>query len=559
MELRFHRKQAAVAVLVISGWGNLQLSADENHFIQQPRRVASSPTKSAPAVTVSVSSGQPVSLSAPPGRLTSPRMATTVESVPDAVVATSPTTLTIDERVLSDAPPVHTPTITNQIQQSVPAEDQPHSSQLRWLARGAVPQAQQSSAASGILEISNPSYIPPQHEIATSRVTVPEFAPRDFSQREFSQRDALTPATPTTHEFFTTPFASTPSTVVNEALRPTSPVVQTPVEPESPTKLLASLVSSQIIAQRPGSGDSGRSVAPVDAPPGWQAIGEQLSQRISSCEELLNRKAYFSAREEAEAAMLYLVRVLDLMSNGYTSEPAWHAACKAMQEAEDFSTAQRLTSDSGFLRRIILSHETPVLKDVDASTLAPLAAAQHYRQYAEHKLAESAQGHPWAAEVIYALGRTYQAQADVADDGSEQTLRWKAVTLYRGARTVAPYNSVATNQLGYVLLQMDRPVDAREALVASINSNPSLAAYENLVETSRRLGDAATGNWATQQSLVLRNSIPQQSETPPVVEVDPRTFAALSPYAIGPAAPRGEPVAQPYRTATFSSTPNSQR
>jgi tetratricopeptide (TPR) repeat protein len=300
-------------------------------------------------------------------------------------------------------------------------------------------------------------------------------------------------------------------------------------------------------------------VEPVDGPPGWQAIGEKLSQQIDHCQQLLNRKAYYSAREEAETAMLYLVRVLDLMSNSYRSEPAWHAAGLAMQEAEDFSNMQRLTSDSDFLRRIILSHQTPVLKDVDATELAPLTAAQHYRQYAEFKMTEAAQGHPWAAEVIYALGRTYQAQADAVSDETQHNLRWKAVTLYRGARHIAPSNAVAANQLGYVLLQMDRPLDAREAVVTSLNATPSLAAYENLVEASRRLGDTSTANWATAQAMVIRAAQPQHSPIPAVVEVDPRTFAAVSPYTIGPNPNPHASATQPYRAANASTSPNPIR
>jgi hypothetical protein len=200
-----------------------------------------------------------------------------------------------------------------------------------------------------------------------------------------------------------------------------------------------------------------------------------------------------------------------------------------------------------------LSHQTPVLKDVDATELAPLTAAQHYRQYAEFKMTEAAQGHPWAAEVIYALGRTYQAQADAVADETQHNLRWKAVTLYRGARHIAPSNAVAANQLGYVLLQMDRPLDAREAVVTSLNATPSLAAYENLVEASRRLGDTSTANWATAQAMVIRAAQPQHSPIPAVVEVDPRTFAAVSPYTIGP---NPNP---PYRAANASTSPNPIR
>lgn len=316
------------------------------------------------------------------------------------------------------------------------------------------------------------------------------------------------------------------------------PAAEVPVEPaESSRSRLASLVSSRIFASRPSAAGGSREVESLEPPPGWQAVGQELSRRLARCEALLNRHAYFSAREDAEAAMLHLVRVLDLMTNSYHSEPAWRAAQRALIEAEDFSTTQRLTSDSGFVRRIILSHETPVLKDADVSLLVPMAAAQHYRQYAENKLAEAAQGHPWASEVITALGRTYQSQADLSEDGTEMQLRWRAITLYRGARRINPSNALAANQLGFILLQMDRPVEARGELIASLNAATSISALENMIEASRRLNDIAMADWALQQHAALKAGMPAGPQVPEVLEVDVRTFAAVSPYTIGPAPP----------------------
>lgn len=403
---------------------------------------------------------------------------------------------------------------------------------LQWITRGARPGQTTEPQSTPPMEASRRSIAPVARLASPPIPTVPE--------REANQAN----------ETLSPPFSLTSS-------RATTPGGDADMHgsAESQRAVLASLVSHQITSNRPAAGELGRPVHSIDSPPGWQAVGEELSQRLGKCEALINRRAYFSAREDAETAMLYLVRVLDLRANHYYSEPAWHAASKAMSEAEDFSNAQRLTSDSDFLRRVILSHETPVLKDADATALAPLAAAQHYRQYAEEKLAEAAQGHPWASEVLYALGRSYQSHADATQAGLQQNLRWRAITLYRAARAIAPGNATATNQLGFVLLQMDRPADAREALVASLNAAPSLAAYQNLVEASRRLGDTGTGNWAMQQALAAKNTLSMASSAPEFVEVDPRTFAAMSPYSIGPNPPAHDTAAPTHRTA-FSNPTN---
>ena len=275
-------------------------------------------------------------------------------------------------------------------------------------------------------------------------------------------------------------------------------------------------------------------VHPIDTPPGWQAVADRLSQHIGRCEALLNRNAYFSARSEAESAILYLVRVLDLMDNRYASEPAWLAAQQALREADDFVGQQRLSTDRSLLRRIVDSHETPILKNGDLSTVAPMAAAQHYHIYALDLMLQATQRHPWACEALYALGRTYQAQAETEQGAKAEPFRSRAAVYYRGAHNIDPNNPLASNQLGYLMLQMDRPADAQQALIASIQAEPSAANLQNLAEASRRLGDRKLQNWA-ETNLAAIPSVPVPTHQIPVVmELDPKVFAAISPRASGP-------------------------
>lgn len=519
-------KPTAAALLALCGLGATPLFAD-GKFIVQPSLRKPAP----PAVQLETQSGsrnagesQPgLSVAAPLSfeHLAAPLVAARIDGASSGATplnaASQPTSPLELSRPASPAP------------QAVIGDTRQG---LQWVARGARSQPSVEPRSAPTFQVGTPGF-----SAAASAGNTPSTMPF-----------------PTVPESHGSEVRSAPFTLAST--RATTPHGAAPVQAshEPSRAALASLISDQIISGRPAADAVGRSVNSIDSPPGWQAIGEELSQRLGKCEALINRKAYFSAREDAEAAMLYLVRVLDLMSNHYHSEPAWHAASKAMSEAEDFSNTQRLTSDSDFLRRVILSHETPVLKDADATTLAPLAAAQHYRQYAEDKLVEAAQGHPWASEVLYALGRSYQSHSDASQGGLQQNMRWRAVTLYRGARAISPANATATNQLGFVLLQMDRPADAREALVASINAAPSRAAYENLVEVSRRLGDASTGNWARQQALAFRSTPAAAANAPEFVEVDPRVFAAMSPYSIGPNPQSHDAQAPSYRTAVSSPT-----
>jgi Tfp pilus assembly protein PilF len=181
--------------------------------------------------------------------------------------------------------------------------------------------------------------------------------------------------------------------------------------------------------------------------------------------------------------------------------------------------------------------------------LTPLAAAQHYRAYAEKCLTEASQGHPWFSELYYCIGRTLQAQGD-SDKGSSDALMQQALTYYRSAHAIQPVNANNANQLGYVLLRMDRPREAFVQLSEAVRlPNCPLEGWQNLVQASSRLGDQRTAQWAAQNYAALRAQGKESSApTGTLVEVDPRQFAALSPYASGPRPsmmPTQPPAAQP--------------
>lgn len=321
--------------------------------------------------------------------------------------------------------------------------------------------------------------------------------------------------------------------------------LQEKVEAEkTPTK--AMLASSRILNDPKFSQQLSLQSTPgrVETPQGWQSIGQRLSGHITNSESLLRRGAFFSARQEAENAIGMLIRHIDLLDNQFRCEPAWRQAQQALREAEDFSRNQQALGDENGLHRLIAAHETEVLKGASLKDLSPLTAAQHYRAYAEKQLVEASQLHPWASELYYVVGRTYQAEAD-QDTNRVDSLRANALTFYRAARQILPTNAVACNQLGYLLLQLDRPEEAREALVAAVQLKSDEAYLSNLAEASRRLGDRAMQDWATNTVAVIRANRPRQPIVPSVIEIAPEEFKALSPMGIGPKVPQMQTNANP--------------
>lgn len=309
---------------------------------------------------------------------------------------------------------------------------------------------------------------------------------------------------------------------------------------------LAARISNEIVGEPKEVGTtSGKSIEPG---PGWQAVGDELKQHVRKCEELLARRAYLSAMQEADQAIVRLTRVLDLKQNRFECEPTWAAAQQALREAQEFTSVNRLATDSELFTRIIQSHETPILKDVNVSELTPLAAAQHYRAYAEQCLTAASQGHPWFCELYYCLGRSLQAQAESLQAQAESNpakadgLLHQSITYFRAAQSIDPSNVTNVNQLSYVLLRLDRPAEAFQQL-QQIVQQPGcpLEAWQNLAQASSRLGDSQSEKWAIDNYLAAKSrGVTPSGPENTLVQVSEEQFRAMSPRSVGPSlAPGG--------------------
>lgn len=344
---------------------------------------------------------------------------------------------------------------------------------------------------------------------------------------------------------------ATPSQlVVSNDYHTSMPNVQ--VRPEGAEKnsrqQLASLVSHQIV----GSGVSRQQVAidPMHAPAGWSSIREQLLTHVNRCESLLRKRAFFSAREEAEKGITYLAQVLDGMENRYHCEPAWSAARLALEESEDFLSTERTSTNPNFLRQLIDSHETPVLKTAADLELAPATAAQRYRFYAECCLMEAAQNHTWASDLLYSAGRSYQAQSDSAD-GNKRLLRWRAISFYRAAVGIDKTNSLAACNLGFCLLQMGLDQEAHQVLLDASRVRPNADVLKNLIESSRRTGDEANMQVALASLQPLPNAAGKQPPATVIQEIPDWQFRAMSPRTASPSAGLNPPSGQVQRASAM--------
>ena len=313
---------------------------------------------------------------------------------------------------------------------------------------------------------------------------------------------------------------------VDRTNSPTTPRKTAFDESKMQRDAIAERVSSELASQNPRS--STRAPESLESPPGWAAVEQELKLRLERCDSLLRRGAIHSARDEAVQGMRRLGRTLDAHRPSLISSAAFEKALTALREEVDFhNLAGNCQADA--IPSLVASHSTEALKGRPLDGVAPEIASQHYRNYARYEFVVASDGHKWSSDLLYAYGKTLEKEAELEPDRAFLLLA-QSVACYQAATQVSPSQSDAANQLGYVLIRLDRIDDAYQALISSIKQKPTANAWNNLAEIYRRRGAASDAQYATQQAKAIKNSQQNFSyENPEITEVDSVTFAKYSP------------------------------
>ncbi len=298
--------------------------------------------------------------------------------------------------------------------------------------------------------------------------------------------------------------------------------------PNKQREQLAEQISREILVN--SGAPNAESPKPLESPPGWQSVETELRYRLRRCDDMLRRGATRSGRQEAVAAIRLLLRSLDLRRGDWISEPAFDAAMTALKEERDFYQPISSVGQSPSTTAIVEGHQTPILKNTSLEGVSPELASQYYRAYARDRLTVAADQHEWAADVYYALGKTFEKQA-TEDPSQSVLLRGQSVVCYQAALSVTPTHPDAATQLSFVLLQLDRSSEAEEVIAASLQIRNSPNDWRNLVEVYRRQGNPQGQQWASQQlAIAEQTNGPNFNSLPRIQQISPEQFVQISPY-----------------------------
>jgi hypothetical protein len=257
-------------------------------------------------------------------------------------------------------------------------------------------------------------------------------------------------------------------------------------------------------------------------------LREIARDSLRNAHHRLQRGATHSAKKFALEALRSIVAMRDAQSGGNRHAKYLEAAFDAVRESEDFS-GRFGTADHSALKRMVVVHQTDVLKDQDLENMSVLEATESYLAVAKLNFVQAAAGVREGSDALVLLGKIERRMAQHDDTHAAAV----AVTLQRAAVEIEPTNALGYRELGSTLLHQGLVQQAAWALNRSIEIHPTRTGYQRLLEASRRLGDVDTAR-------VCLTSLedPQLPSEIPVRTLSAKEFAAThrpDPASIQPA------------------------
>ncbi len=245
-------------------------------------------------------------------------------------------------------------------------------------------------------------------------------------------------------------------------------------------------------------------------------LRELAQESLRSSSHRMQRRATHSAKKYAVEALRSIVAMRDAEAGGNQHAQELDVALDAIRESDDFC-GRFGPIDQNALRRMVVVHETDVLKGQDLEDMSALEATEKYLAVARTNLIAAAGGVREASDALVLLGQIEKQLSAPGDTHGAAV----AVTLQRAAIDIAPTNGPGYRELGTTLLDQGLVKQAAWALSRSVEIQPTRSGYQGLLEASRRLGDVDTAR------LCLASlQDPNVADEIPVKELSPDVFAA---------------------------------
>jgi tetratricopeptide (TPR) repeat protein len=288
-----------------------------------------------------------------------------------------------------------------------------------------------------------------------------------------------------------------------------------------------------------------------------ESIARQADAEVRHGFELAGRGAYYAARAEFIAALRLIAQGLDGERQTTIHGKSLAAALTALREADDFIPRGSMVEANLDIPSLVVSHQTPVLKNAGTTQITSMSALKSYLTFAQEQLAQAADKEFSGSMALRALGKLYEELAK-NQNADFQAASPKAVVFYQAALLVAPNNYMASNDLGVMFARAGNLKDAQAILEHNASISRQSTVLNNLAAVYQKLGRSDWANQAQRDSMLARQMeenrrpSPGQLATGGSVEwVAPDSFAQSQPDQPAPPAMASNPPAPPQPPQTI--------
>jgi tetratricopeptide (TPR) repeat protein len=274
-----------------------------------------------------------------------------------------------------------------------------------------------------------------------------------------------------------------------------------------------------------------------------EMVAAQAQAHITYALNLAERGAVHSAKSEFIVALNLIADAIDADTNNPNRAyaRALKAGLTAIEESQDFAPADTTRQIEINLSQLASTHRTPVLKDVDTSTVTRAEALQRYHTFASQQLAFAGGNSNIASAALYGLGR---AESISVAGGAHNPLGGQnAMALFQAALAIDPQNYMAANELGVLMARYGDLDGAENQLLHSLSIKPQVEAWHNLAIVYRSKGKPQEAERSEQEREKLAAAQRSSGEgmekaadagpRPVLRWVDPDSFAASgTPYGL---------------------------
>lgn len=256
-------------------------------------------------------------------------------------------------------------------------------------------------------------------------------------------------------------------------------------------------------------------------------ISAQAKSVINQGIDAAERGAIYSARAQFVKVLRLVSQSLDVEADSRVHSTGLAKGLRALKEANDFRPDGSQLEANLDLKRVVMSHRTPILKRHDLTRMSPLEAQQAYHAYAEEQLAIAGGHELSAADALYGLGKL-QAHLDVGRTDRESQVGPTGMSLYQAALMIYPEHFMAANELGVLFAKFGQLKDAQFALEHAAKTNDEFPEpWLNLAKVHERMGDEELATLAMREyrMRVAGRARGSNLRQPQIDWVDNETFA----------------------------------